>query len=342
MERCYILFRKQRRITVKEDDMTPEKIGRLFQVSSSNLYLMDSANVAVFPASTGEFLTFDLVPRGLYEVHGDALDGDRSDLPGPSSAASAAPQRFSFARSSTSSASTSSAIPLSKSGGRSYQRSVFMAEVVNGKVIPNRMLAIRFNEMEANVPGILGKVQEALGSPDPIRLTDSQGNEILDTEGTRGLIYWKPGARKVLVLSEEEFTELQTGKRRRSSYRKYDEVGAISEVHEKIEELVLAAQTLQEVTENIKALGESAMVYVIKDDQAEKLKEAFCCSVCHGPMKDAMFATCCRTIIGCRGCVQRSLQESDQCVKCRAEGFTTNVHIIAGLGDALKTFENFK
>lgn len=46
-------------------------------------------------------------------------------------------------------------------------------------------MAIRFHEHEASVPGILAKVQDAIGSEDGMILTDGQGNEILDTEGTK-------------------------------------------------------------------------------------------------------------------------------------------------------------
>lgn len=42
-------------------------------------------------------------------------------------------------------------------------------------------------EGDATVQGFLTKVQDALGAYDPLVLTDGQGNEILDSEGTRGL-----------------------------------------------------------------------------------------------------------------------------------------------------------
>lgn len=66
-----------------------------------------------------------------------------------------------------------------------------MAELVNGRLQPSRMLVIRFFEGDATdttVQGILAKVQDALGAYDPLILTDGQGNEILDSEGTRGII----------------------------------------------------------------------------------------------------------------------------------------------------------
>lgn len=64
-------------------------------------------------------------------------------------------------------------------------RNVFLADLVGGKWTPQKTVAIRFHEHEASVPGILAKVQDAIGSEDGMILTDGQGNEILHTEGTK-------------------------------------------------------------------------------------------------------------------------------------------------------------
>uniref|UniRef100_A0AAV2L932 Uncharacterized protein n=1 Tax=Knipowitschia caucasica TaxID=637954 RepID=A0AAV2L932_KNICA len=48
------------------------------------------------------------------------------------------------------------------------------------------MVTVRFSEFEACVSTILSKVKEALGQQESITLTDSQGNKIIDSEGTRG------------------------------------------------------------------------------------------------------------------------------------------------------------
>jgi hypothetical protein len=48
---------------------------------------------------------------------------------------------------------------------------------------------VRFLEAEACVERISAKVQDAVGSDEPITLTDTQGNEIMDSEGTRSKLY---------------------------------------------------------------------------------------------------------------------------------------------------------
>ncbi|XP_072564944.1 uncharacterized protein [Paramormyrops kingsleyae] len=286
----YILFRDHKRVTMREDDMTLDKIGRIFQVSAQSLYLTEESNTAIFPLSTGIFSTFNLTPRAHYEVHGDGANVDASTPPQFTGAGTT--QRFSFSRPSaalgspaaSSSFAVSSAVPPRASMTRSFQRSVFIADSVNGKLRPSKMVVIRFLESEATVLGILSKVQEALGSYDPLVLTDAQGNEVLDSEGTRGSIYWKQNARKVIAVAETEFAELQSGKRRRS--RKEDDTAGLNDVYEKIEEVILAAQSLPDVTVAIKRLSEMTsreqVACILTEAQAEQVRAAFSCTVCKG------------------------------------------------------------
>lgn len=47
-------------------------------------------------------------------------------------------------------------------------------------------MIVRFTESEANVSGILDKVKIALGNLESYVITDAQGNEVLESEGTNG------------------------------------------------------------------------------------------------------------------------------------------------------------
>lgn len=53
---------------------------------------------------------------------------------------------------------------------------VVFPEVMNGRLETSKMFTLSFSEFEACVATIITKVKEA----------DSQGNEIIDSEGTRG------------------------------------------------------------------------------------------------------------------------------------------------------------
>ncbi|KAL1250600.1 hypothetical protein QQF64_018396 [Cirrhinus molitorella] len=147
--------------------------------------------MAIFPGINGLFSTLDLTPRGHYEVHGD---NELSLSPSSSASSSSGSQRFSFLRTASSTAGSSvasliqaSAAPPRVSMSRSFQRSVFIAEYTNGKLKPSRTVVVRFMEFEATVPGITAKVQTALSSEEPLILTDAQGNEIVESEGTKGV-----------------------------------------------------------------------------------------------------------------------------------------------------------
>ncbi|XP_032368028.1 uncharacterized protein LOC116687049 [Etheostoma spectabile] len=203
----YIVFRNNKRVCLREEDMTGEKLSRIFQVSTRSLYLTNDANVALFPGASGVFSSFDLTARGHYEVHGE--DEDASSA----STNVSTGQRFAFMRTpSTTASSTVSASPRAVT--KTFQRSLYLAEVVGGRLIPSRMVVVRFLECEANLQGIIGKVQDAIGSYGPMVLTDAQGNAILESEGTTGSHYWKQNARKILAVQEQEFQELQGKKRR--------------------------------------------------------------------------------------------------------------------------------
>ncbi len=45
----------------------------------SSVYITDDSNVAIFAGESGYFSCVDLVPRGHYEVHGDAVEMQSPD-----------------------------------------------------------------------------------------------------------------------------------------------------------------------------------------------------------------------------------------------------------------------
>ncbi|KAL3047910.1 hypothetical protein OYC64_021968 [Pagothenia borchgrevinki] len=105
---------------------------------------------------------------------------------------------------------------------------------------------IRFVESEASVPLITGKVNVAMGDSEEYILTDTVGNEIVESEGTTGSLYWKPNARKIHAVESSAFRQW----RRRSS-RSRNEVSEVHTLSNKVEELLDASQGLEEVTRKI-------------------------------------------------------------------------------------------
>ncbi len=65
----------------------------------SSVYITDDSNVAIFAGESGYFSCVDLVPRGHYEVHGDAVEMQSPDSSARSMAGSgSASVRFAFQR----------------------------------------------------------------------------------------------------------------------------------------------------------------------------------------------------------------------------------------------------
>ncbi|XP_038162656.1 uncharacterized protein LOC119797584 [Cyprinodon tularosa] len=330
----YVLFRGSKRVTLKEEDMTTEKISRIFQVHGSSVYITDDTNVAIFPGNDGHFSTIDLRVRGHYEVHGESdAVGEPSSVPVP----------FAFRRpSSVAAGSALTARPSPRAPvTKTYQRTIFVADLVEGMLETSKTLTVRFSEFEASVMGITNKVNDALEHEDSFILTDGQGKRILDTEGTRGAAFWKQNARKVCAVKEGDLQQLQGSKKRRLSRR--DDNG-LEAVYDTIEEVVLAAQGLREVSTTIKELTHLASSnrrtpVSLTEAEAAAVKEAFSCIICKGPVVDPMVSSCCHSIVGCRSCIEQWQQNSAFCPKCRADDFGRNAQKLTGLSDALAALD---
>ncbi|XP_076851625.1 uncharacterized protein LOC143502797 isoform X1 [Brachyhypopomus gauderio] len=336
----FILFRGTKRVTVKEEDMTTEKIGRIFQVHGPSVYITDDSNVAVFPGSDGHFSSIELTARGHYEVHGESISME----PSTSVPVSHDSTRFSFHRppsAAAASATRASASPR-PTLAKTFQRNIFIAELVDCKLETSRTLTVRFSEFEATVSGITSKVTDALEQDDSFILTDGQGNKILDSEGTRGSAFWKQSARKIFAVKEEDLLQLQASKKRRLSRR--DDTG-LDCVFEHIEEVVLAAQGLKGVSSAIKELQVLANSnwrtdVCLTQAQAAAVRDAFACVICRSVMADPIVSSCCQSLIGCRICIEEWQITSATCPKCRADDFSVNTHRLNGLSEALDTLRN--
>ncbi|XP_056598225.1 uncharacterized protein LOC130416191 [Triplophysa dalaica] len=338
----FILFRGTKRVTVKEDDMTTEKIGRIFQVHGPSLYITDDSNIAIFPGPDGRFSTLDLIARGHYEVHGESSVEDSSTGSVPATQ----PTRFSFHRPTTAAGSAAGCAPGSAPRvsanqranlTKTFQRNIFIAELVDGKLETSTTLTVRFSEFEASVMGILYKVNDALEQEDSRILTDGQGNKIMDSEGTRGSAFWKQNARKIFAVKEEHFLQLQASKKRRLSRR---EDTGLDLVFDRIEEVVLASQGLQEVSTTMKELMEFAnsnrrTTLSLTEAQAAAVRDAFACIVCKSQVVEPMVSSCCQSLVGCRSCIEEWQKNSAFCPKCRIDDFSANIQRLTGLADAL-------
>ncbi|KAK0138709.1 hypothetical protein N1851_024755 [Merluccius polli] len=279
------------------------------QVAAESIYLIDERNGAIFPQDNGDFTVY-LGARGHYEPCPLFL---RLTL-----------NKLHLCRRSKTASTT---------GLWTFWED--FSEVVGNRLVSSKTFVIRFLEAEDSVEGITGKVREALASEeDEIILTDSQGNAILDLDGTRTSQYWRQNSRKVFALTEETLEEFQRGRRAKNSRRAEDSASAV--LVDKVDDLKAAAEGLQTVAEAIRHLTNLARPAL------QPAKEAMKCLVCKAIISDPFFATCCGSMVGCKICVERWCVNSDMCLKCRALDFSNNLHALRGLSPALAYFKDIE
>ncbi|XP_041935494.1 uncharacterized protein LOC121697813 isoform X1 [Alosa sapidissima] len=192
----YLLFRGTKRLHLRPDDLSLGKISLIFKVQESSIFLLDDHNQVFLPSEDGIFDQDRMVPGGHYEVNGDATEEDGASRP------SASPQvQFAFRR--PSSTPFAAGISPRPSGPKMMQKSILIADIIDGKPVTSRAVTVKFSEFEATVPSISTKVNEALGQESLI-LVDSQGNQLVDSDGTRGSAFWRQHARKVFAVPEAE------------------------------------------------------------------------------------------------------------------------------------------
>ncbi|XP_030218838.1 uncharacterized protein tmem70 isoform X4 [Gadus morhua] len=204
----FIVFRGRRRLSLQVDDMTVEKIAMIFQVHPHSLYFTDDSIRGILPGPEGAFSLTDLKDGGHYEVHGESTADEGSQGQNPAA-------RFAFRRPSSSALPVASgALPAPRAvGPKLNTRNVFIAELVDGRPVTRKTVAVRFSEFEASVNSISVKVVEALGDDEPIVLVDSHANEILDCEGNRGSAFWKQHARKIFAVPQDQMQRTGGGGR---------------------------------------------------------------------------------------------------------------------------------
>ncbi|CAL8310906.1 unnamed protein product [Gadus morhua 'NCC'] len=189
---------------------------------------------------------------------------------------------------------------------------------------------VRFTEAEATVSAILVKLKVAMGDEEDYILTDTLSNEIVESEGTTGSLYWRQNSRKIHAI---ESTAYRQWRRRRSSTG--DRNDHVQRLRDNVEELLEASQGLDEVAKKITDLVTvsrgSSLVW-------PEFKQAFVCLICRATMTQPMFSSCCRTLVGCTFCVEEWKRTSDHCLKCRDDlPIYTEVAGLSAALDALKS-----
>ncbi|XP_056466622.1 uncharacterized protein LOC130405521 isoform X5 [Gadus chalcogrammus] len=294
------------------------------QVAPDAMYLTDDGNGAIFPLPSGEFPIGSMMTMGHFEVQGQ---------PTPAAPPTPGPAPFSFSSPSAS----PTPVPFSFSGGprtfpprasghfgKTFQRSINVGEVAGNRILTKKTLVVRFSEAEANVEAILLKAREALGQvEETFVLTDSQGNEIQDFDGTRTSQFWRQNSRKVFVLLEGEFEDLQQQRRAKVSRREDNTL------LDRAEEVKVAAESLENVANAIKKLSEVATAH-LQRPSLQPAKDAMSCLVCKEISKKRT-----RAATGVAGASNgTALTSSPTQVKNSSSSFESTQDLVSSLSDS--------
>ncbi|XP_056295558.1 RING finger protein 141-like [Pseudoliparis swirei] len=171
------------------------------------------------------------------------------------------------------------------------------------------------------------------------------GNRLLDGPGTTGLMFWKQNARRIIALLDSSYRELIKYKKKRKGGIDDEHVKNVEKLLRAAEALLRAAEALPAVTQTLKELGDYARAnkvntVALTDPQVTSVRATFQCLICQDVMDDPVVAQCCRSLIGCRVCVDRWSATSTHCPKCRDEEFSSKYFAITGMGEVVDVFRD--
>lgn len=76
--------------------------------------------------------------------------------------------------------------------------------------------------------------------------------------------------------------------------------------------------------------------------QIKTIGDTFTCAICTGTLEKPMFATCCRTLIACKPCLDQWYRMGTKCPKCRAHKAKDMAFEVVGIGDAINALPFLK
>ncbi|XP_067303713.1 uncharacterized protein [Pseudorasbora parva] len=106
-----------------------------------------------------------------------------------------------------------------------------------------------------------------------------------------------------------------------------------------MKELLEAYHRLKNVSRLIQEIVSGTQGAAQRPNLATILKETFMCLICRGVMERPVFTSCCRSVLGCKVCIDQWMENSRQCPKCRSEGVV--ITEVAGLSNVLEVTNSF-
>ncbi|XP_052276319.1 uncharacterized protein LOC127875355 isoform X5 [Dreissena polymorpha] len=120
-------------------------------------------------------------------------------------------------------------------------------------------------------------------------------------------------------------------------------VDAIDNVHDLIRTRGLIAEVLDRAQALHETLQTSSNVITVSREEEAAIHHAFTCIICSGAVVRPMFASCCKTLIGCESCMARWYQMSPPkaCPKCRHSEGKQLIKRMLGMDEAIQPLLRF-
>ncbi|XP_066933581.1 uncharacterized protein [Clytia hemisphaerica] len=301
------------RITLRRAQVTPARLATIFKLNAVGLFITEDWEDAQSPQSEfpedGKFPILENALCGAnFIVRGDPSDSANpgqnaegtgshtpnkaEETPGPScllarfkkTSSTTLQNKLSRKRPNASNLTYSLKVTLAKKRGDDFE---FLKEKY-----------ITIGEDNCNVDSITRKARVEFGNQ-LLVLFSSSGKEILDSEGTRELYFWKKPARKVFAATEEQ----------------KEESSSPPSIPPKIDNIESNVQAILDLMKK-KEENNTALF--------KALKEALECRVCRDPIVTSplLYSNCCKQLITCKECIE-GLGATPSCPNCRSPDLST-------------------
>ena len=102
----------------------------------------------------------------------------------------------------------------------------------------------------------------------------------------------------------------------------------------------LESEVFDDMSEN--NISSDKVVIEFTKKQIKTVEDTFTCVICIGTLDKPMFATCCRTLIACKPCLDQWYRMGTKCPKCRAHKAKDMAFEVVGIGDTINALPFLK
>ena len=313
------------------------------------LYLQDIfTDTAVFPnKTTGRFTASQIRPLNNYEVCREDKEAEaKAELP---VSASTGPSSFSGPSTSSSFASASSGysftrptLSLSLKKRNVIRKTISLIRLEKGRdkkvsFVPITDIIIKMNgQDDCTVIRVAELVKDEVGFD--VTLVNTKCNQIVESDATRGLDFWK-SSRKVLAVHSQMFDKVYGKKKAYSAAIDLTQDEDDYDTEEDEAEgptppLAKRRKTNEKQNNELQGIHQALIKIqqMIRPDGAlRRVQSIFECVICRSVMDTPLFSPCCNRMLGCSACLHNWFAHSPTCPHCKQAVTATEWLEVKGL-----------